>query len=139
MLYDQVMINVQRSMFNGQNLMTNYASGHDAEKVAADYLKKHGYRILALNWRHVRAEIDIVAEKREAFGLKKHLIFFEVKYRKSAEQGHGLDYITPKKLLQMQFAAQLYVSQENYRGEYCLGAIELAGEDCKVQTVIEQI
>lgn len=119
--------------------MSNYSAGHEAEKVAARYLEKHEYKIVELNWRHVRAEIDIVAEKREAFGFRKHLVFFEVKYRKTAEQGHGLDYITPKKLKQMQFAAQLYVSQHNYVGEYCLGAIELTSTPTRVTKVIEQI
>jgi len=119
--------------------MTNYSAGHEAEKMAARYLEKRGYKIVALNWRHVRAEIDIVALKREAFGFKKYLVFFEVKYRKTAEQGQGLDYITPKKLKQMQFAAQLYVSEHNYSGEYCLGAIELAGEPVGVTSIIEQI
>lgn len=119
--------------------MSNYSAGHEAEKVAARYLEKHGYKVVELNWRHARAEIDIVAEKRSAFGLKKHLVFFEVKYRRTANQGHGLDYITPKKLQQMQFAAQLYVSQNDYTGEYCLGAMELAGEPATVTSVIEQI
>ena len=119
--------------------MTNYASGHDAEKIAAEYLKKHGYKIIALNWKHVRAEIDIVAEKRGSFGLRKHLVFFEVKYRKTTNQGHGLDYITPKKLQQMQFAAELYVAQRKYAGEYCLGAIELSGEDYDISLIIERI
>lgn len=119
--------------------MTNYSTGHDAEKVAAEYLKKLGYKIIALNWKHVRAEIDIVAEKRESFGLRRHLVLFEVKYRKTTNQGHGLDYITPKKLQQMQFAAQLYVTQHNYKGEYCLGAIELSGEDYDISLIIEKI
>lgn len=119
--------------------MTNYSAGHEAEKVAARHLEKYGYTIIELNWRHARAEIDIVAEKRGAFGLKKHLVFFEVKYRKTAHQGHGLDYITPKKLQQMQFAAQLYVATQSYTGEYCLGAIELSGDLYHVDTVIEQL
>ncbi len=119
--------------------MTNYSAGHEAEKIAARYLEKHGYKVAALNWRHARAEIDIVAEKREVFGLRRHLVFFEVKYRKTSNQGHGLDYITPKKLAQMQFAAQLYVAQHDYRGEYCLGAVELSGDPCGVDVVIEQI
>lgn len=119
--------------------MTNYSTGHDAEKVAVEYLKKLGYKIIALNWKHVRAEIDIVAEKRSRLGRVKQLVFFEVKYRKTTNQGHGLDYITPKKLQQMQFAAQLYVAQHNYKGEYCLGAIELSGEDYEVSMLIDKI
>lgn len=120
--------------------MTNYETGHTAEKVAAKYLEDKGYVIVALNWRHVRAEIDIVAQKRAKFGLGKHpLVFFEVKHRKNTNQGHGLDYITPKKLQQMRFAAQLYVSNEKYSGEFHLGAIELTGEDYMITACLESI
>jgi Holliday junction resolvase-like predicted endonuclease len=62
-----------------------------------------------------------------------------VKYRKTAEQGHGLDYITPKKLQQMQFAAQLYVAQHNYRGEYCLGAIEIEGKEFHITSILDNL
>ena len=119
--------------------MTNYAHGHDAEKVAARYLEAHGYTILALNWRHTRAEIDIVAQRRPRFRAKGPVVFFEVKYRKTDEQGRGLDYITPKKLEQMRFAAELWVSQNNYDGEYTLGAIELSGSDYAVMQLLESL
>lgn len=119
--------------------MTNYSTGHDAEKVAVEYLKKLGYKIIALNWKHVRAEIDIVAEKRSRLGRVKQLVFFEVKYRKTTNQGHGLDYITPRKLRQMQFAAELWVASHNYTGEYTLGAIEIAGDEYQVTVLLEDI
>ena len=65
--------------------MTNYSSGHDAEKVAAKHLAEHGYKIVELNWRHARAEIDIVATpKSKRYFQKQPIIFFEVKYRQSA-------------------------------------------------------
>ena len=119
-------------------MSTNYASGHYAEQVAADYLKNQGYKIVAMNWRHARAEIDIIARKRSRFCLTKHpLVFFEVKHRKNSEQGFGLDYITPKKLSQMRFAAELYVAQKNYLGEINLGAIELNGDNYQVTNLIE--
>ena len=121
-------------------MRTNHASGHYAEQVAADYLKNQGYKIVAMNWRHTRAEIDIIAQKKSRFGLAKHpLVFFEVKHRKNSEQGYGLDYITPKKLAQMQFAANLYISQTNYSGELRLGAVELIGEDYMVANLLEDI
>lgn len=120
--------------------MTNYSSGHDAEKVAAQYLEKHGYKIIALNWRHVRAEIDIVAQKRSGLGLSKHaVVFFEVKYRKTSNQGNGLDYITPKKLKQMQFAADLWVASHDYIGEYALGAVEVTGVEYVVTAFLENL
>jgi putative endonuclease len=114
--------------------MTNYAHGHDAEKVAADYLKKQGYKILELNWRRPRAEIDIVAQKKH-----EPVTFVEVKYRENTNQGGGLDYITPKKLDQMQFAAELWVSENWHTGEYVLAAIEMTGTDYEITNFIEDL
>ena len=114
--------------------MTNYATGHEAEKVAAAYLKKQKYKVLELNWRRPRAEIDIVARKKHG-----PVVFFEVKHRKNTTQGRGLEYITPAKLQQMSFAAQLWLSENRYSGEVALGAIELTGEDYQVTAFLEAI
>ena len=107
--------------------MTNYARGHEAEKIAARHLESMGYKIIALNWRHARAEIDIIAQKKSLL-RSQPLVFFEVKYRETDRQGRGLDYITPRKLQQMQFAAEIYVSANQYRGDYELAAIEMSGD-----------
>lgn len=114
--------------------MTNYAHGHDAEQHAAMYLKKQGYKVLALNWRRPRAEIDIVAQRKRG-----PITFVEVKYRQNTSQGAGLDYITPRKLQQMQFAAELWVSENKYDDEYVLGAIELAGAGYEVTNFIAEL
>ena len=103
--------------------MTNNSVGHDAEKQAAKFLVASGYSVLELNWKTKYCEIDIVAEK------DKVIYFVEVKYRKSNSQGYGLDYITPKKLRQMQFAAEMWVMNQEWNGEYQLAAIGIdAGE-----------
>ncbi|MEO6761021.1 MAG: YraN family protein [Candidatus Saccharimonadales bacterium] len=114
--------------------MTNYSQGHEAEKVAAEYLKNQSYKVLELNWKRPRAEIDIIAQRKHG-----PMTFFEVKYRETESQGRGLDYITPKKLKQMSFAAELYVAESHYTGEYCLGAIELTGVGFDVMNCIESI
>lgn len=101
---------------------SNYVQGHAAESVAANYLRGLGYKIVDLNWKTRWCEIDIVAQMDES------IFFVEVKYRKTTKQGGGLDYITPKKLSQMQFAAELWVSNHNWLGEYQLAAVELAGD-----------
>lgn len=119
--------------------MTNYATGHTAEKVAAEYLRSHGYTIVELNWRHKRAEIDIIAQKRPRFRRPGPLTFFEVKHRTTDFQGRGLDYITPKKLLQMQFASELYCASEGYTAERTIGAIELSGSNYEVTGIVETI
>lgn len=114
--------------------MTNHAQGHAAEKVAVRYLQGQGYKVYALNWRHPRAEIDIVAQIEGG-----PVMFIEVKYRQTARQGTGLDYITASKLKQMSFAAQLWVAQHKYHGEYVLGAIELAGPNYEVTNFLADI
>lgn len=114
--------------------MSNYASGHYAEQLAAEHLKSIGYRVLEINWKSRMAEIDIVAKRPDGV-----LVFFEVKHRKSRWQGSGLDYITPAKYNQMQFAAELWVQINNYNGEYSLGAIELSGSDYAITAVIDQL
>ncbi len=101
--------------------MTNYAAGHDAEKTAADYLRRHGYKILELNWRTKYCEIDIVAQKSGIVYL------VEVKYRRSIAYGSGLEYITPKKLQQMKFAAEMWVNHKNWTKDYRLAAIGIDG------------
>lgn len=119
--------------------MTNYSHGHDAEKVAARYLEEKGYSILALNWRRPRAEIDIIAQRRPRFRHHGPVICFEVKYRKTDNQGRGFDYVTPRKLAQMQFAAELWATENNWGGDYALGALELAGPEYSVTGFLEEL
>jgi uncharacterized protein (TIGR00252 family) len=103
--------------------MTNYQAGHDAEKLAAEYLSSHGFAVVELNWKTRWCEIDIVAQKS---GI---IYFVEVKLRQSKAYGAGFDYITPKKLQQMQFAAEFWVSQKNWTADYRLAALSIdAGE-----------
>ncbi len=103
--------------------MTTTNTGRAAENAAAEYLKSKGYKILEQNWRTRWCEIDIVAKK------DNKVYFVEVKYRKSAAWGSGLEYITPKKLKQMRFAAEFWVSNNNWSGDYYLSAIEVMGDN----------
>jgi Holliday junction resolvase-like predicted endonuclease len=102
--------------------MSNYLAGHSAEKRAAEYLTSKGFRVLELNWKTKYCEIDVVAEKA------KHIYFVEVKYRRNNKQGFGLEYILPKKLQQMRFAAEMWVSNHGWKHEYQLAAISIDAE-----------
>ncbi|MGZ6005551.1 MAG: YraN family protein [Candidatus Saccharimonadales bacterium] len=113
--------------------MTNYAAGHKAEAVAAEYLRQAGYKILVLNWRNKYCEIDIVAQKRRI------IHFVEVKYRQTISQGSGLEYITANKLQQMGYAAESWVHDNNWNGEYVLSAMELSGPDYTVNQFLPVI
>lgn len=76
------------------------------EKKAANYLRLHGYRIVARNCRYRQGEIDIVAAKRG------YIVFVEVKLRKNSDFGEAKEFVTYAKQQRVIAAAQLWL-QEN--------------------------
>ena len=113
--------------------MTNFSTGRRAEAAAAEFLRRKGFLVVAQNWRTRRCEIDIVAQKG------KIMYFVEVKYRQTDRQGDGLEYITPKKLEQMYFAAEQWVDDKNWRGDYRMAAIAVTGDEFTVTDFIDDI
>ncbi len=113
--------------------MTAVSTGQQAETAAAAFLERKRCNILARNWKTRLCEIDIIAERNGV------VYFCEVKYRVHARQGSGLDYITPKKLTQMRFAAESWVHAHAYRGEYQLCAIEISGTDFRVTDAVTDL
>ena len=107
--------------------------GRQAEQAAAEYLQSKGYRILNRNWRRRECEIDIVAQKAASVYL------VEVKYRQSDGAGSGLEYITARKLRQMEYAARRWVAENGWNGEYVLAAVEVGGDDYHVSAFIDCI
>jgi uncharacterized protein (TIGR00252 family) len=98
------------------------AVGREAEELVAAYLQKQGHTILALNWRTRWCEIDVVSKD------KKCVYFTEVKYRSSTDWGGGFDYIGPKKLRQMQFAAEFWLAENEWKNESQLEVAEVTSE-----------
>ncbi len=92
-----------------------------------------GYKILEINWRTKYCEIDIVAEKN------KRVYFVEVKSRSSTRFGTGFEYITKKKLNQMKFAAEMWVSHHNWKNDYQLAAIEMMGSGYTVTNFLTEL
>jgi Holliday junction resolvase-like predicted endonuclease len=97
--------------------MSTTQIGRQAEQAVADDLVRKGYQILDQNWRTRFCEIDIVAKKDGV------VYFVEVKFRASTSQGDGLDYILPKKLKHMRFAAETWCSQKWWDGDCRLAAV----------------
>lgn len=65
--------------------------------------------------------------------------FVEVKYRRTNTHGAGLEYVTPKKLAQMRFAARSWVHAHAWRGEFQLCAVEVSGENFRVTNVVKDL
>jgi len=61
------------------------------EKLAGDFLKKRGYKVLDTNYRCPRGEIDIIAKHKD------FLVFIEVRSKTSLEFGTPEESITPTK------------------------------------------
>jgi uncharacterized protein (TIGR00252 family) len=114
-------------------LLTSTEVGRQAEQAAAAYLQQQGYRIIGQNWRTRWCEIDLVVLQ------DGQLLFVEVKYRRRANQGQGLDYITPAKLRRMQRAAQLWVERHRWPGDYGLAAVGLSGVDFAIVEFVAEI
>ena len=76
--------------------------GNAAERTAAEYLKRKGWRILETNYHTRRGEIDIIARDRN------DIVFCEVKYRKGANPP-SLELITTEKQKKIVKAAYSYI------------------------------
>lgn len=79
-------------------------AGAIAEDSVASYLEETGHAVVARNWRTKWCEIDLISVSNGT------VYFTEVKYRKDVSRGGGLEAITSKKLQQMKFAAEMYLS-----------------------------
>jgi uncharacterized protein (TIGR00252 family) len=109
------------------------ARGRQAEAITAEFLVRNGCTVLAQNWRTRWCEIDIVAQKDGV------MYFVEVKYRGSTSWGSGLEYITPKKIRQMRFAADFWRAANGGRGNYRLAAAELTGDPPRLTAWVKDI
>jgi putative endonuclease len=76
------------------------------EKIASDYLKKRGYRILEANYRCREGEIDLVARNKD------YLVFIEVRTKRSLAFGTPEESITAAKREKLRTVAAHY--QQNH-------------------------
>ncbi len=96
--------------------------GHTAEDLAAVYLEETGFAIIARNWRNRWCEIDIVAKRAKA------IHFVEVKYRRRAEYGSAVEYVTADKQQRLQRAALAWVQANRWHGPFQVDVIAIDGE-----------
>jgi len=84
--------------------------GKRSERLAAEYLKLKGYRILETNYRSHAGEIDIIARE------KKTIVFVEVKARSSRRFGSPKGAVTPAKQRKISMAALEYLKRTDQAG-----------------------
>ena len=83
----------------------NNISGAWGEALAAEYLRKKRYKILAAGYSCKFGEIDLIAADR------KYLVFVEVKLRKSADFAQAMEFVDRRKQDRLRLTASMYLSQ----------------------------
>ena len=86
-------------------MATSKLIGAWGEAVAAEYLRKKHYKIIASGYHSRFGEIDLIAQNR------KYLIFVEVKLRKSSNFAQAREYVDSRKQDRLRLTASIYLSQ----------------------------
>ncbi len=103
--------------------MESHRLGIRGEDLASDYLLSRGYTILERNWRHQKAEIDILAMKE---GI---LAVIEVKTRSTVVFGTPEEFIGQNKIRLVRKAANAYVNLNRLNLEVRLDYIGIVFEN----------
>jgi putative endonuclease len=90
--------------------MQRKSLGTKGEHLAAEFLRRHGFEIIARNFRYDRGEIDIIA------GKEKLISFCEVKTRTSTAYGSGEDAVDTRKQRQIRKVAEGFISERELDG-----------------------
>jgi len=86
--------------------------GRLGERIAADYLRLRGWRILGRNVRAGRCEIDLIGAERGC------LVFVEVKMRRGGAFGGAVEAIGTRKMSNIRKAARHYLAGGGVRFPY---------------------
>lgn len=93
------------------------------ETLAADFLQKKHYKLVAMNYRCRFGEIDLIVSNR------KYLVFVEVKLRKSDKFAAAREFVDFRKQERLRSTAELYLSQNPTRLQPRFDVIEIYAPD----------
>ena len=80
-------------------------TGAWGEALAAEYLRKKRYKIVASGYHSRFGEIDLIVQNR------KYLVFVEVKTRKNARFAKAFEYVDFHKQEKLRTTASMYLAQ----------------------------
>jgi len=86
-------------------MANNALTGAWGEHLAAEYLRKKGYRLAAQNYRIRGGEIDLIAENR------RYVVFVEVKTRQDSAFGEAREFVDGRKQERIRMAAVMWLSE----------------------------
>ncbi len=109
--------------------MNSKLLGREGEAIAADYLRKQGYRILASGYHSRYGEIDLIAQKDEV------VAFVEVKLRKNGSIVRAFQAVNRSKQEKIMLTAEIWVAENNCRAQYSFDIIEVYTENGTVNHI----
>lgn len=101
----------------------NNLTGQWGETVAAQYLRKRKFEILACNYRCRFGEIDLICKN------KTYIVFVEVKTRKDSEFAQAMEYVDARKQQRIIATAQMYLAQNETELQPRFDVIEVYGSE----------
>lgn len=101
----------------------NNIVGSWGESLAADYLRKKHFKLLATNYRCRYGEIDLIVCNR------KYLVFVEVKLRKSQSFAKAMEYVDFHKQNRLRTTAEMYLSENPTQLQPRFDVIEIYAKD----------
>lgn len=97
----------------------NRLTGAWGEALAAEYLRKKHYKIVAAGYHCRFGEIDLIAQDR------KYLVFVEVKLRKSGNFAQAREFVDSGKQDRIRITASVYLSEHPTRLQPRFDVIEI--------------
>lgn len=85
--------------------MNTVYTGRWGEQKAAEYLNRHGYKTVGMNYKCRMGEIDVIAQN------KTTVVFCEVKLRRSAAFAQAREFVTQAKQERLKTTAAVWLSQ----------------------------
>ena len=86
-------------------MATSKLSGAWGEALAAEYLRKKHYKLVAAGYHCRFGEIDLIVQN------KQYLVFVEVKLRKTGNFAAAREYVNHAKQDRIRVTASMYLSQ----------------------------
>src|SRR3990172_2861887 len=111
--------------------MKRKETGDLGEKLAQEFLKEKGYRVLETNYRCREGEMDIIAR------LKDQLVFVEVRTKRSVDFGTPEESITSSKKSHLERVAAHYL--QDHSGLPSLWQIDLVAVELDSDNKLKRI
>ena len=114
--------------------MKRKETGNLGEKLARDFLKKKGYKIIETNYRCADGEMDIIARQKDC------LVFVEVRTKTGSGFGSPEESVTATKRAKLRTVAARYLQEksnlpEQWRIDFVAVELEPTGKVRRIEQI----